>query len=76
MIVTAAQLAHLAELAAFAADYFTGSHAETARMFGETARSAQALSAQLHRDETLARHGVAPISAPEELAGPDFFLTL
>jgi len=59
MTMTAAQLAHLAELAAFAADYFAVSDPGTARMFGDTALRADALSAELHRDETEARNGTA-----------------
>jgi hypothetical protein len=59
MIMTAAQLAHLAELAAFAADYFAVSDPGTARMFGDTALRADTLSAELHRDENDARNGTA-----------------
>jgi hypothetical protein len=59
MIMTAAQLAHLAELAAFAADYFAASDPDTARMFGDTALRAGTLSAEHHRDETETRNGTA-----------------
>ena len=49
--MTAAQLAHLAELAAFAADYFAVSDPGTARMFHDADLCASALSAELHHDE-------------------------
>ena len=57
--MTAAQLAHLAELAAFAADYFAVSDPGTARMFGDTALRADTLSAEIQRDETEAHNGTA-----------------
>ena len=38
--MTAAQLAHLAELAALAADYFAVSDPDAARMFGDSASRA------------------------------------
>ncbi|MGA2307600.1 MAG: hypothetical protein ABSH29_25940 [Acidimicrobiales bacterium] len=57
--MTAAQLAHLAELAAFAADYFATSDPRTARTFGDTARRADTLSAEIQRDETEARNGTS-----------------
>ena len=49
--MTAAQLAHLAELAALAADYFARIDPADARMFGDAALRADALSADLRRDE-------------------------
>jgi hypothetical protein len=52
MTMTAAQLAHLAELAAFAADYFAATDPCAARMFGDTALRADTLSAELRRNET------------------------
>ena len=52
--MTAAQLAHLAELAALAADYFAVSDPDTARIFGDSASRAEMLSAEVHRDEALA----------------------
>ena len=55
--MTAAQLAHLAELAALAADYFAVSDPDAARMFGDSALRAETLSAEVHRDETVARIG-------------------
>jgi hypothetical protein len=67
--MTAAQLAHLAELAAFTADYFAVSDPSTARMFGDTALCADTLSAELHRDETDARNGTA-MSIPQAVCAP------
>jgi hypothetical protein len=55
MTMTAAQLAHLAELAALAADYFAVSDPDTARIFGDSASRAEMLSAEVHRDEAVAR---------------------
>jgi len=66
MIMTAAQLAHLAELAALAADYFAASDPDAARMFGNSALRAETLSAEVHRGETVARIGTG-ISAPRIL---------
>jgi hypothetical protein len=57
--MTAAQLAHLAELAALAADYFAVSDPGIARTFRNSAVCANALSAELHHDETEARHGIS-----------------
>jgi len=57
--MTAAQLAHLAELAALAADYFAVSDPDAAGMFGDLALRAETLSAELHRGETVARIGTA-----------------
>jgi hypothetical protein len=54
--MTAAQLAHLAEMPACAADYFAVSDAGDARIFGDASRRARSLSAELLRDETEARH--------------------
>jgi hypothetical protein len=59
MIMTAAQLAHLAELAAYTADYLAVSDPDTARMFGDTALRSDTLSTELHRDENDARNGTA-----------------
>ena len=72
MIVTAAQLAHLAELAAFAADYFACSNPGAARTFGDTALHADALSADLRRKESDARYGTVILVPRWESAGPDF----
>ncbi len=55
--MTAAQLAHLAELAALAADYLADSDPDSARMFVGSALRAEALSAKTHRGETAARIG-------------------
>ena len=49
--MTAAQLAHLAELAALAADYFAVSDPDAARIFADSASRAESLSAEVHRDE-------------------------
>ena len=57
MIMTAAQPAHRAELAALAADYCAVSDSDTARIFGDPASHAGTLSAELHRGETVARIG-------------------
>ena len=64
--MTAAQLAYLAELAAFAADYFAVSDPGTARMFGDTALRADTLSTELHHAETEARNGTA-MSVPHDV---------
>ena len=61
--MTAAQLAHLAELAGLAADYFAVSDPDAARMFGDSASLAQTLSAELHRGETAARTGAVMSAA-------------
>jgi hypothetical protein len=49
--MTAAQLARLAELAAYAAGFFSTTDPEAARMFGDAARRAKVLSPELRRDE-------------------------
>ena len=54
--MTAAQLACLAELAAYAAGFFSITDPKAARMFGDVAPRAQALSPGLRRDEELAHH--------------------
>ena len=56
--MTAAQIAHLAELAAFAADYFASSDPGAARVFGDTALRADRLSAELLREESAALHPI------------------
>ena len=53
--MTAAQLTHLAELAALAADYFADSDPDSARMFGGSGLRAQRLSAETNRCERAAR---------------------
>ena len=55
--MTAAQLTHLAELAALAADYYVDSDPDSARMFCDSAVRAQMLSVEAHRCETGARIG-------------------
>ena len=54
--MTAAQLTYLAELAAYAAGFFATTDPEAARMFGDAALQAQALSPELRCDEDHARH--------------------
>jgi hypothetical protein len=54
MIMTAAQLAHLGELAALGADGFAVSDPDAARMFGDSALRAETLSAELPHGETVA----------------------
>ena len=53
--MTASQLARLAELAAFAADYFSSSDPGAAHVFGQTALRADALSVYLRGEESVAR---------------------
>ena len=53
--MTAAQLAHLAELSAYAADFFIITNPQAARVFGDAALRADALSARLRREEQQAR---------------------
>jgi hypothetical protein len=55
MVMTAAQLARLAELAALAADYFALSDPDSGRILGNAARRAEILSAEAHRGEMAAR---------------------
>jgi hypothetical protein len=57
MNMTAAQLTHLAELAASAADFFAGTDPDIARVFADAALNADALSSELGRAETAARRG-------------------
>jgi hypothetical protein len=54
--MTAAQLACLAELAAYAAGFFSTTDPEAARMFGDAARQAELLWPELRRDEEHVRH--------------------
>ena len=63
--MTAAQLAHLAELSAYAADFFTITNPQAARVFGDAALRADALSARLRREEQQARDsaGLAVVTA-------------
>ena len=63
--MTAAQLAHLAELSAYAADFFIITNPQAAREFGDAALRADALSARLRREEQQAREsaGIAVATA-------------
>ena len=54
--MTAAQLTHLVELAAYASGFFCITDPEAARMFADAASRAEALSAELGREEEHARH--------------------
>jgi hypothetical protein len=64
--MTAAQLAHLAELSAYAADFFAITNPQAARTFSDAALRADALSARLRREERQARRGVGiPVVAAE-----------
>jgi hypothetical protein len=56
--MTAAQLAHLAELSAYAADFFAITNPHAARAFSDVALLADTLSARLRREEQQARRGV------------------
>jgi hypothetical protein len=49
--MTAAQLAHLAELAAYAAGFYATSDPAAARLFEDTALRADTLSAELRHEE-------------------------
>ena len=63
MIMTASQLAHLAELAALAAGYFAVSDPDAARMFGNSAlraRDAFSRSAPRRNGGTDRNWGVCP----------------
>jgi hypothetical protein len=55
--MTSAQLTHLAELAALAADYYADNDPDSARLFGDSALRAQRLSAETNRCEATARIG-------------------
>jgi hypothetical protein len=55
--VTAAQLAYLAEISTYAADFYCKTDPDAAHVFGEAASRAEALSAELGREEEQARHG-------------------
>ena len=55
--MTAAQLAHLAELAAFAAGFFATTDEAAARLFADTALRADTLSAELRGEERRASLG-------------------
>lgn len=68
--MTAAQLARLAELAAYAAGFYATSDPPSARMFEDTALRADTLSAELRRDEANARAGAdLAVTDPELSSG-------
>jgi hypothetical protein len=68
--VTAAQLARLAELAAYAADFYATTNPSAAQMFGDTALRADTLSTGLRRDEEHARNGTdLAVVSPEVADG-------
>jgi hypothetical protein len=56
--MTAAQLAHLAELAAYASGFYATTDPAAARMFEDAALRADTLSTELRHEEHQARHGV------------------
>ena len=55
--MTAAQLAYLAEISTYAAGFYCTTDPDAAHVFGEAASRAEALSAELGREEEQARHG-------------------
>jgi hypothetical protein len=63
--MTAAQLAYLAELSAYAADFFSITNPQAARTFSDAALRADTLSARLRREELQARNafGLAIVTA-------------
>ena len=67
--MTAAQLAHLAELSAYAADFFAITNPQAARTFSDAALRADTLSARLSREEQQARRSagltVVPTAMPD-----------
>ena len=54
--MTAAQLTHLVELATYASGFLYTTDPDAARMFADAALRAEALSAELGREEEYARH--------------------
>ena len=68
--MTAAQLAHLAELAAYAAGFYADTNPAAAAMFGDAALRADTLSAELRREEQAARTGTdLAVVTPEIVDG-------
>jgi hypothetical protein len=67
--VTAAQLASLAELGAYAAGFYGTSDPDAAQVFGDAASRAEALSAELRRGEQQARHQIEMPAVSPELSG-------
>jgi hypothetical protein len=70
-VMTAAQLARLAEQAAYAADFYSQTNPASARTFAHAALMADRLSADLRRDEELARIGI-DLSAVKAQLGVTF----
>jgi hypothetical protein len=73
--MTAAQLAHLAELAACGANYFARADPDAARIFGEAARRAGSLSAELKRKHATAERTLhcrvpEPVAIEQRLGSP------
>lgn len=66
--MTAAQLAHLAELSAYAADFFAITNPPAARIFSDAALHADSLSARLGREEQHARRSGGLTVVPAEMA--------
>ncbi|MGH3632197.1 MAG: hypothetical protein ACRDRL_32745 [Sciscionella sp.] len=69
--MTAAQLTHLAELAAYAAGFFATTDPTAAATFGDAALRADGLAAELRRDEQVSYQAAQPRRLPEQpgLAG-------
>ena len=67
-MTAAAQLAHLAELSAYAADFFAITNPQAAGSFSDTALRADTLSARLRREEHRARSRVRLPMVATELA--------
>lgn len=68
--MTAAQLTHLAELAAYAAGFFVTTDPNAARTFGDAAIRADTLSTELHREEEQACQAtVLAVIRPEVTSG-------
>jgi hypothetical protein len=66
--MTAAQLAYLAELSAYAADFFAITNPQAARTFSDAALRADTLSARLHREEHQAKRGAGMPIVTAEMA--------
>jgi len=66
--MTAAQLAHLAELSAYAADFFAITSPLAAHTFSDAALRADSLSARLSREEQQARRSAGLTVVSTELA--------
>jgi hypothetical protein len=66
--MTAAQLAHLAELSAYAADFFAITNPQAARTFSDAALRADSLSARLRREEQQGGRSAGLTVASTEMA--------